>query len=513
MLAWKRPLTALAAMTLAFIIAGCSARNTSSAPNGSAGAPNGSAGAPAPRTGGAHGSDFAPEIQASDDPQSTFGLDVDTASYSYASALIGQGRLPSPETVRQEEFINALPQSYPSPAGNGFSVIVDGARMPTTFDAGSDNGDGGGDVRLLRIGLRTRGEDPAERPDALLTFVIDVSGSMGDESKLGLVRNAMHALVDQLRPTDAVAIVTFNDTAHTVRPMTPISRRSDLHRAIDGLAAGGSTNLEAGLVAGYNVARDGFRAGATNRVVILSDGLANTGDTDSAKILEQVSEQAGKQITLLGVGVGNDYGDRLMEALADHGDGFVIYVSDPTQARQVFIDRLPATQALRALDAKAQVTFDPETVDRYRLIGYDDRAMADSSFRDDHVDGGEVLAGHTVTALYAVRLHPGASGDVATARIRWLDPSTRVAHETGRTVSTADLSTGFTGAAPSLRACYSAGYFAEVLRHSPFAAQVRLSDLANIASAAADALSAAGTGGTAVTELAGTIRRAIDLQR
>ena len=152
------------------------------------------------------------------------------------------------------------------------------------------------------------------------------------------------------------------------------------------------------------MARDGLRPGATNRVVLLSDGLANVGDTAASPILSQVKENAAKQITLLGVGVGHQYGDQLMEQLADQGDGYVIYVSDLDDTRAAFREQLPATIPIRALDAKVQVSFDPQTVAAYRLIGYDDRALADSAFRDDRVDGGEVFAGHTVTALYTVRL-------------------------------------------------------------------------------------------------------------
>jgi Ca-activated chloride channel family protein len=494
-----RPLTLAAALILVLSVAACSASGRTSAPslsNPNSRPQHGTA-TDGPRDG------FAPEVRTADDPQSTFALDVDTASYSYSAAQITSGQLPAAGVVRQEEFINAFPQDYRPPTGNGFSVTVDGTRMPESFST-----NGSGDIRLLRIGLQTRASDNAERRDVALTFVIDTSGSMGDPGKLDLVKGALHALVDQLRPADSVAIVTFNDRAEVVQTMTSVSHGTELHRAIDRLAADGSTNLEAGLVAGYDVARQGFRAGATNRVVILSDGLANTGDTSSDQILAEVREQADKQITLLGVGVGHDYGDALMESLADHGDGFVIYVSDPTQARQVFIDQLPATDAIRALDAKAQVTFDPRTVVSYRLIGYDDRAVADSSFRDDHVDGGEVVAGHTVTALYAVRLVPDATGPVATARVRWLDPAERSPDEAARSIDTADLAGQFTGASPYLQTGYAAGYFAEVLRGSPYGQQVRLGDLADIAARAADR-----THNNQITDLAGLIRRADGLRR
>jgi Ca-activated chloride channel family protein len=330
---------------------------------------------------------------------------------------------------------------------------------------------------------------------------------MGDPGKLDLVKDALSTLVTQLHPTDSVAIVTFSSSARIVRRMTRVSERRDLLAAIDGLRIEGSTNLAAGLTKGYEVAREGFRPGATNRVVILSDGLANTGDTDPQRLIDQVREAAAKKITLLGVGVGNDYGDALMEKLVDNGDGFVVYVSDRDQARRVFVDRLPATASLRALDAKAQVTFDPATVASYRLVGYDDRALAASDFRNDHVDGGEVAAGFTVTALYVVTLEPGAYGQVAEARVRWLDPTTRAALEQAATVTVGDLDGSFAEASPRLQVCFVAGYFAEVLRGSPYGNDVRLSDLAVIAAGAGDR-----TEDPAVTDLAATIRRAADLR-
>jgi Ca-activated chloride channel family protein len=444
---------------------------------------------------------FAPEVSAAEDPQSTFALDVDTASYSYARTLISSGQAPRPDTVRPEEFINSFAEDYNQPSGPGFSLTLDGSRMPDTHHTNEVAG-----MRLLRVGLRTHDDDRGERPDAVLTFVVDVSGSMGDPGKLDVVKDALGALVDQLRPTDSAAIVTFNSRATVALSVTPTSQRADLHHAIDRLAADGSTNLEAGLLAGYRVARDGFRAGATNRVVVLTDGLANTGSTQWQQIVAQVRAEADKQITLLGVGVGRDYGDTLMEQLVDHADGFVVYVNGRQQAQAVFVNRLPATMQLRALDAKAQVTFNPATVQTYRLIGYDDRALADSSYTNDHVDGGEVAAGYTVTALYTVRLVPGATGEVAQAKVRWLDPDTRQPGEVANTIYVNGLDTGFTDASPRLQVCYAAGYFAEVLRGSPYGRQVNLPDLADIARSAAES-----TADPTVTTLADTLDRAANI--
>ncbi|WP_144128310.1 vWA domain-containing protein [Catellatospora sichuanensis] len=434
--------------------------------------------APHPPSRGDGAQDETGPQRPSRDDQSTFALDVDTASYGYAAARLRDGRRPDPDAVRPEEFVNSFDQHYPQPKGDGFAVHVDGARLPDPHQASPD-------TRLLRIGLQTRGEDSEQRKDAALTFVIDVSGSMDDPDRLGLVQDALHTLVDQLRSTDAVAIVTFNDRAKVVREMTRVAEKQRLHAAIDSLRAGGSTNLGDGLVTGYETARDGFREGFSNRVILLSDGLANTGTTDADRMLRQVREEADKQIALLGVGVGSDYGDDLMERLADRGDGFVVYVSERREARDVFVRRLPATLALRALDAKAQVQFDVKTVASYELIGYENRQVADNDFRDDRVDGGEVGPGHSVTALYLVRLKPEAAGRVAEVRVRWLDPTTKQPSETYESIAVGDLSADFTGADVRLRVCYAAAFFAVALRGGEGAGAVQLNALATIADEAA----------------------------
>ncbi|WP_377271220.1 von Willebrand factor type A domain-containing protein [Peterkaempfera sp. SMS 1(5)a] len=392
--------------------------------------------------------------------RSTFALDVDTASYGYARRTLADGRLPAPEDVRPEEFVNSFRQDYPEPDGDGFSVTVDGARTARAGDGWS----------LLRVGLATRSEDPETRAPADLTFVVDTSGSMAETGRLDLVRRALNLLIDRLRPQDSMAIVSFSTDARlrvpAVHPVDAAARRR-LHQAVDGLSPEESTNLEAGLTLGYQQAAEQRREGAVNRVVVLSDGLANTGSTDSDTILERVSKARREQgITLFGVGVGSQYGDQLMEQLADRGDGHTSYVADDEDARKVFVDQLPANLDLRARDAKAQVAFDPAAVDSFRLIGFDDRRVPDQAFRDDRVDGGEVGPGHSVTALYAVRLKPGADGPLATATVRWLDPRTRQPHEATGRIGAGDLAAGlWTDAPRRLQVDAVAAYFADVLRH------------------------------------------------
>ncbi|MEU0587805.1 von Willebrand factor type A domain-containing protein [Streptomyces sp. NPDC006132] len=414
------------------------------------------AGPPAAAHGDEDVTDERDERREDPDHLSTFALDVDTASYDYTRRALADGRLPDPSTVRPEEFVNSFRQDYERPDGDGFTVTVDGAR---TDDE---------DWSLVRVGLATRtAERGGERPPAALTFVIDVSGSMAEPGRLDLAQESLAVMTDRLRDDDSVALVTFSDEAETVLPMTRLDgNRDEIQDAIDDLDIQNSTNLGAGVETGYETAVEGLREGATNRVVLVSDALANTGDTDADTILEKIAgERREHGITLFGVGVGSDYGDDLMETLADKGDGHTVYVSDEDEARKVFCEELPRHIDLTARDAKAQVAFDPETVEEFRLVGYDNRRVADEDFRDDRVDGGEVGPGHTVTALYAVRTEPGAEGHLATATVRWLDPETRAPHEESGDLEADALDASVWSASRGLKTAATAAYFADALGH------------------------------------------------
>ncbi|CAL9340154.1 YfbK domain-containing protein [Streptomyces sp. enrichment culture] len=463
--------------------------------------------------------DFREAAPGPDDHLSAFALDVDTASYGYARRTLAEGRLPDPATVRPEEFVNSFRQDYERPGGDGFTVTVDGAR--TDED----------DWSLVRVGLATRSAEPGgERPPAALTFVVDVSGSMAEPGRLDLARESLAVMTDRLRDDDSVALVTFSDEAETVLPMTRLGgNRDEIHDAVAGLEPEQSTNLGAGVETGYETAVEGLREGATNRVVLVSDALANTGETDAGAILERISGSRREHgVTLFGVGVGSDYGDALMERLADRGDGHTVYVSDEEDAREVFCEQLPRAVELTARDAKAQVAFDPATVAEFRLVGYDNRRVADDDFRDDRVDGGEVGPGHTVTALYAVRTlphsrlrpgggtAPGAGGHLATVTVRWLDPDTRAPHEETGDLETGDLGDSVWTADRGLALTATAAYFADALRssgasahrHSALPGAPGLGELSGRAAALAD-----GTGDEDVRGLAEAIRTADGLNR
>ncbi|WP_329503526.1 von Willebrand factor type A domain-containing protein [Streptomyces iakyrus] len=450
----RKALLALMAAS-GLLLTACSGGGDTGEGSKAADRPEYGAGEPAPAHGDEDGTSERDDRREDPGHLSTFALDVDTASYDYARRSLADGRLPDPSTVRPEEFVNSFRQDYERPDGDGFSVTVDGAR---TDDE---------DWSLVRVGLATRtAERGGERPPAALTFVIDVSGSMDEPGRLDLAKESLSVMTDRLRDDDSVALVTFSDEAETVLPMTRLDgNRDEIQDTVSDLDTQDSTNLGAGVETGYETAVEGLREGATNRVVLISDALANTGDTDADSILERISgERREHGITLFGVGVGSDYGDALMERLADKGDGHTVYVSDEDEARTVFSEQLPRNVDLTARDAKAQVAFDPETVEEFRLIGYDNRRVADEDFRDDRVDGGEVGPGHTVTALYAVRTEPGARGHLATATVRWLDPETRDPHEETGDLE-ADALHGSLRAAPSrFQVTAVAAYFADALR-------------------------------------------------
>jgi Ca-activated chloride channel family protein len=454
---WFRTRKALLALTAAsgLLLTACGGSDDSGGSSKAADRPAYGAGEPAPAHGDEDGTSERDDLREDPGHLSTFALDVDTASYDYARRALADGRLPDPSTVRPEEFVNSFRQDYTRPDGNGFSVTVDGAR---TDDE---------DWSLVRVGLATRSTGRSgERPPAALTFVIDVSGSMDEPGRLDLAKESLSVMTDRLRDDDSVALVTFSDEAETVLPMTRLDgNRDEIQDAVSDLDTQDSTNLGAGVETGYETAAEGLREGATNRVVLISDALANTGDTDADAILERIAgERREHGITLFGVGVGSDYGDALMERLADKGDGHTVYVSDSEEAREVFSEQLPRHVDLTARDAKAQVAFDPETVEEFRLVGYDNRRVADEDFRDDRVDGGEVGPGHTVTALYAVRTERGAEGHLATATVRWLDPETRAPHEETGDLETDALRGSLRSAPSRFQVTAVAAYFADALR-------------------------------------------------
>ena len=423
-----------------------------------------------------------PRIDTEDDHLSTFAVDVDTASYTVMRRVVNDGYLPDKDSVRVEEYVNFFDPGYAPPAEDAFAIYIDGAPSPYVTN-----------YYLVRIGLQGYEVPADERPGVVLTFVIDVSGSMEMEGRLELVKDSLELLVEQLRPTDEIGIVVYGSNARVVLSHTPVAEARTILKAIQGLRPEGATNAEAGLVKGYRLASRAFDPEAVNRVILCSDGVASVGRTGPDSILAQIREYANEDIylTTIGVGMGN-YNDVLMEQLADSGDGFYAYVDDIREAERVFVHDLPSSLQVIARDAKVQVEFNPDVASRYRLIGYENRDIADEDFRDDAVDAGELGPGHSVTALYEVKLQADADPQATaiTVTLRWEDPDTGVVTELDHSIAQADLSTEFEDSAPRFQLIAVVAQYAEILRESYWAsdAGTRLDDVSHDADRVAESL-------------------------
>ncbi|MBN1122158.1 MAG: von Willebrand factor type A domain-containing protein [Anaerolineae bacterium] len=396
-----------------------------------------------------------PFVVTAVDNLSTFAVDVDTGSYTLTRSYLNDYLLPPPEAIRLEEFVNYFDQDYPLPEqGETFSIVTEAAPVPFAAQGNL----------VMRVGIQGYDIAPEDRPDALLIFVIDISGSMDMENRLGAVKEALYTLTAQLRPTDQVGIVVYGSTGRVLLEPTPVSQGQEIGQAIGNLLPDGSTNAEEGLNLAYQMATAHYDADKINRLILCSDGVANVGSTGPDAILETVRTQAREGITLTTVGFGlGNYNDVLMEQLADDGDGQYFYVDSQDEARRIFVEKLTGTLQTIARDAKIQVEFNPETVEYYRLMGYENRDVADEDFRNDEVDAGEIGAGHSVTALYEIVPIAGASGNLATVRLRWQDPESDEVYEIEQSQSAGDVYEMFEDAPPHFRLDAAVAAFADLL--------------------------------------------------
>jgi Ca-activated chloride channel family protein len=334
--------------------------------------------------------------RASDEPVSTFSIDVDTASYSNVRRFLNDGTLPPADAVRIEELINYFRFSYPDAKQDApFSVTTEVAPCPWNTRH-----------RLALIGLQARRQESAAVARNLV-FLLDVSGSMTPADKLPLVKAAMRMLVDTLTPQDRVAIVVYAGASGLALPSTSGDRKAEIHRAIAELRPGGSTNGAAGIQLAYDIAASAFVKGGVNRVILATDGDFNVGVTSQGELVRliEAKRERGIFLSVLGVGTGN-LKDSTMEKLADKGNGNYAYLDSLHEARRVLIAEAGATLVTVAKDVKIQIELNPRTVAGYRLIGYENRVLAREDFNDDRKDAGEIGAGHTVTALYEL-IPPG----------------------------------------------------------------------------------------------------------
>lgn len=360
--------------------------------------------------------------------------------------------------------------------------------------------------------MTTKTKSIAERKPANLVFLVDVSGSMSSSDKLDLAKRALRILVDNLGDGDEVALVTYAGSTRVVLEPTGIGDKARIHAAIEDLSAGGSTAMASGLELAYARASKMMRPGEVTRVIVVSDGDANVGDTSHEEILTTIEGHVREGVTLstIGVGMGN-YKDSMMEQLANKGNGNNYYVDTLSEAKRIFQEQLGATLEVVAKDVKLQVDFDPAQVARYRLVGYENRDVADADFRRDEVDAGEIGAGHQVTAIYELERRATLAATVKagdpllTVRVRHKEPTGTTASEAAFAFGNDRSAASFAASAGDLRFAFAVAAFAEVLRGSEDAEHWSLAEIRRIA---ADA--AGGDAGRA--ELVELIDRAIALK-
>jgi Ca-activated chloride channel family protein len=414
--------------------------------------------------------DENPFVSVVDDPLSTFSIDVDTASYSNLRRMLNAGQQQIPRgAVRIEEMINYFRYRYRQP----------GDQHPLAMDVETTACPWAPHHRLARVALQAKTIDISERKPSNLVFLIDSSGSMSSPNKLDLLKKAYALLIDNLDEHDKVAIVAYAGSAGLVLPSTTANNRLTLKFAVENLRAGGSTAGGAGIKLAYKTAREHFIKDGNNRVILATDGDFNVGVSSESELVDLITEEArsGVFLTVLGFGTGN-YQDSRMEALSNKGNGNYAYIDTMAEARKVFLSDLTGTLYTVAKDVKFQLEFNPAYVDSYRLIGYENRQLADRDFTDDKKDAGEVGSGHQVTALYELVPAGVGTNDAVTANLRY---------QTGRdTVEKAELmqikvrykapqgttSTEFAGVVP-LPADWQAGMdFAGASADTRFAAAV-----------------------------------------
>ena len=415
-----------------------------------------------------------------DSPLSTFSVDVDTASYANVRRFLEHHTLPPASAVRIEELINYFDYGYAPPSGDApFATHVEVASCPWNPEH-----------RLARIGIKGRVMDDGALPPSNLVFLLDVSGSMSSQNKLPLVQQAIRLLVHELDERDRVAIVVYAGSSGLVLPSTSGTDSQTILRALERLQAGGSTAGAAGIELAYQTAVANFIEGGSNRVVLATDGDFNVGTSDQHALLELIEDRAksGVHLTVLGVGMGN-LQDGTLEQLADHGNGNYAYIDDLDEARKVLVTERGGTLVTIAKDVKIQVEFNPMEVHAYRLIGYENRALAARDFDDDSKDAGEIGAGHTVTALYEIvpagtdlavpgapvleyqqpmgTTQAAASGELMTVKLRYKQPDGDRSQLIRFPVS--DGGTEWAYASRDFRHAASVAAFGMLLRDSPHA--------------------------------------------
>jgi Ca-activated chloride channel family protein len=393
-------------------------------------------------------------VSTQKDTLSTFGLDVDTASYTWMRKSVLNNFMVSKDSVRTEEYINYFDYDYIKPnQDNKFSITTDLFKVK--------------DTNVLKIGVQGLKIDNSQRKNAHISLVIDISGSMNQENRLALVKESVKILVKSLTDKDFISITVFGNQARTL--LSYSNDKEKIINIIDDLKTEGATNTEAGLNLGYTVAKQNYKTGYINKVILCSDGYANIGSTNPDILLNKIKQDAisGISLSTIGFGMGN-YNDVLMEQLADKGDGSYSYVDTLKEADRIFTQNLTGTIQTIAKDAKMQVAFNPDIVSEYRLIGYENRDIADDDFRNDKVDSGDVGSGQSVTALYELKFktNMNTSSNLANIFLRYKDIDQNLAiKEVSKDIKINDLVL-FEQANNDSKLALSSAIYAEILKGS-----------------------------------------------
>ena len=439
--------------------------------------------------------DFTPNPVklVTEEPVSTFSIDVDTASYAYTRAALNDGWLPESDAVRTEELVNYFPYDYAPPETRDAPFATHVSVMPAPWNDAA---------RLLHIGIKGYALDRAGAPPVNLVFLVDTSGSMDAPDKLPLLVSSLKLLLTALAPEDRVAIVAYAGAAGVVLEPTPVSERSTIVASLERLGAGGSTAGAEGIREAYRLAAQHFVEGGVNRVILATDGDFNVGISDPDALEDYIARkrESGVSLSVLGFGMGN-YNDALMQRLAQHGNGNAAYIDSLSEARKVLLEQAASTLVTIAKDVKVQVEFNPAAVREYRLIGYETRMLAREDFRNDRVDAGEIGAGHTVTALYELipagaggeRIAPlryqseGAEpgtefdGELAYLKIRYKLPDAESSKLITRAVTAADTFETADAAPRDVRFAAAVAAFGELLRGGRYTGDYGYEDVAALA--------------------------------
>jgi len=417
-------------------------------------------------------------VQTENKPVSTFSIDVDTGSYSNIRRfLLKQGRFPVTNAVRVEEMINYFPYQYAQPITREKPFSITTEVGPTPWNK---------DTHLLQIGLQGYEEDRNDLPPANLVFLIDVSGSMRRHDKIGLLKSSLRMLSKQLNEQDKVAIVAYAGVSGVILDTTQGNDTHSIINALNRLSTGGSTHGSSGIKLAYDMARSSFIENGINRVILATDGDFNVGVVNHEALIRLIKEKkkSGISLTTLGFGTGN-YNEKLMEQLADHGDGNYAYIDTLKEARKVLVTQLSSTLFTIARDVKIQVEFNPEVVSQYRLIGYENRLLKREDFKNDKVDAGDIGAGHTVTALYEIAfvgsnnqaveplrytsnksLNQNNTNELAYIRMRYKNPDENHSVESKHPIYRATVKNNINDMSDNYRFASAVAAFGQLLRKS-----------------------------------------------